>query len=269
VTAFIEHLRFDFLAGLRNSTTVLMFYLFPLGFYALMSIVMVEINPAFADNAITALVVVTLVAGTLLGLPGQFVETRQLGVYRMFKVNGVPAGAILASPLLSGIGHALIAASIVAVTGGPIFGLPSPSHWGSFYLVMVLSAVCLGSLAALIGVVSDTSRSTVLWSQLVFLPSMLIGGLMVDLELLPESVLPFAKLLPPTYAGQALLGAGFDLPTLISPTGAIAVLVASSILDAVLATMLFRWDPANRTGRMSKAWALTALVPFVVGAIFL
>lgn len=267
--AFAHHLRFDFVAALRNSTTLLMFYLFPLGFYVLMSIVMVEINPEFADTAVAALVVVTLMAGTVLGMPGQFVETRQLGVYRMFKVNGIPARSILAAPILSAIAHAVLASSVVALTAQPLFGVPSPSHWAAFYGLLLLGAACFGSLAALIGVISDTSRGTVLWSQLVFLPSMLIGGLMVDLALLPESVLPFARLLPPTYAGQAILGAAFDAPTVIEPGAAVAVLLVSTLTSGVLATILFRWDPANRTGRFPRLLALLALVPFVVGAAFL
>jgi len=208
-------------------------------------------------------------AGTLLGLPEQFVEARQRGIYRMFKVNGVTAGPILASPIISGGAHALIASSIVALTGGPVFGLPTPSNWLAFFGVTVLTAICFGSLAALIGVISDTGRSTVLWSQLVFLPSMLLGGLMLDLALLPESVLPFSRLLPPTYASQALLGAGFDQTTTVTPTACVLVLVSSSVVNAVLATVLFRWDPANQSGRASKLWALVALVPFIIGALFL
>ncbi len=269
MNAFAHHLRFDFMAGLRNSTTMLMFYLFPLGFYVLMSIVMTEINPAFVDTAVPALVVVTLMAGTVLGLPGQFVETRQLGIYRMFKVNGVPAQAALASPIISGAAHAVIASSVIATTAGPVFGLPAPSVWPAFYALLILGAVCFGSLAALIGVVSDSARATVLWSQLVFLPSMLIGGLMVDIAILPDSVLPFARLLPPTYAGQALLGHAFGADTLIDPTGAVLVLVASSVLNSALATLLFRWDPADRDGRHPKLLALLGLAPFVVGALFL
>lgn len=269
MSALAHHLRFDFMSGLRNPTTLLMFYLFPLGFYVMMSIIMVEINPAFADTAVPALVVVTLMAGTVLGMPGQFVETRQLGVYRMFKVNGVPAQSILASPIISAVAHAMLGSAVIAVTASPVFGLPVPSDWVLFFALVLLAALCLGSLAALIGVVSDSARGTVLWSQLVFLPSMLLGGLMVDLTLLPESVLPISKLLPPTYAGQMLLGAGFDVSTVIDPTAAAIVLALSCVLNAVLATVLFRWDPANRGGRAPKMLAFAAVIPFVAGALAL
>ena len=269
MTAFAQHLRLDFMAGIRNSTSMLMFYLFPLGFYALMSVVMTEINPLFADSAVPALVVVTLLAGSILGLPGQLVETRQMGIYRMFKVNGVPAWSILASPVVSAVGHGVVAATIIVLTAGPVFGLPTPTDWLAFYGTMLVAAACFGSLAALIGVVSDSSRATVLWSQLVFLPSMLIGGLMVDLSLLPESIIPFAKMLPPTHAGQAMLGLGFGADTVTSPGWSAVLLGVSTVTNAVLAVMLFDWDPANRTRRYTRLLAIAALIPFAIGAALL
>lgn len=269
MNAFAHHLRLDFLAGVRNSTGVLMFYLFPLGFYALMAVIMTEINPVFADTAVPALVVVTLLAGSILGLPGQFVETRQMGIYRTFKVNGVPAWSILASPVISAAGHGVVAATIIALTAGPLFGLAPPTNWFAFYAVTLVSALCFGALAALIGVVSNGSRATVLWSQLVFLPSMLIGGLMVDLSLLPDSVIPFAELLPPTHAGQALVGTAFGGTTVLAPGWSLFLLATSTAIDAALAVMLFDWDQANRTRRYPKALALLAFVPFATGAALL
>jgi ABC-2 type transport system permease protein len=45
MTAFTSHFAFEFKTGLRNPTAMLMNYLFPLGFYAMMGLVMTQINP--------------------------------------------------------------------------------------------------------------------------------------------------------------------------------------------------------------------------------
>lgn len=45
MTAFINHFVFEFKTGLRNSNNLLMNYLFPLGFYAMMGLIMTRIFP--------------------------------------------------------------------------------------------------------------------------------------------------------------------------------------------------------------------------------
>lgn len=267
MNAFVTHLAFELKTGVRNPMAMLLHYLFPLGFYALMGLIMLEINPLFADTMLPALVVVTLLSGTVLGLPGQLVEVREAGVYRSFFVNGVPALSIVASPLLGAVLHSLLASMIVALTAGPVFGVATPESWPWMVAVSIVSAMSFGALAVLIGVVSAGSRATVLWSQLVFLPSMLIGGLMVDLSLLPETVRPVSALLPSTHAMQSLLGLayGSDI-TVFDPVVSLTVLAAAGVVALLLALWLFSWDRQNQTRRHNAAWAVTVVVPFLIGA---
>jgi ABC-2 type transport system permease protein len=267
MTAFATHFGFEFRSGLRNSTAMLMYYLFPLGFYAMMGVVMLEINPAFGDLLIPALALVTLLAGTVLGLPGQLVEAREAGIYRSFKVNGVPATTIIVVPMLAAGFHGTIGVGLIALTAGPLFDVAVPTGWTAFVLVTLLSASTFGALAALIGVVSASARATVLWSQLVFLPSMLIGGLMIDLELIPAGIRGFAQLLPSTWAMQAYRGLAFGADTILDPTTAVLVLVAGGVVALGLAIALFSWDQKNATRRLHPALATLAIVPYLVGAL--
>lgn len=268
MTAFATHFGFEFKSGIKSPTSMLMFYLFPLGFYVLMGLVMVEINPGFAELLIPSMVLVTLMAGTLLGLPAQFVEAREAGIYRSFKVNGVGAGSIVSIPVVAGTFHGVIGSLVIATTAGPLFGATMPVDWLAFSMLTMLSALVFGAIAALIGVVSTSGRSTVLWSQLVFLPSMLIGGLMMDFDLVPAGMQWFSKLLPTTYAMQAYQGLAFGADTVVGATLAVAVLVAGGILAAALAVTLFSWDPKNPTRRFPPLLALLAILPYVAGALF-
>jgi len=45
MNAFINHFAFEFRTGIRNKQLLLMNYLFPLGFYLMMGVVMAEIIP--------------------------------------------------------------------------------------------------------------------------------------------------------------------------------------------------------------------------------
>jgi ABC-2 type transport system permease protein len=266
MTAFATHFVFEFRAGLRSTTAMLLFYLFPLGFYAAMGLVMVEINPTFGEVLIPAMIVVTAMAGTVLGLPAQLVEAREAGIHRSFKVNGVPAASILLVPTISAMVHVTIVSIIIAVSAGPLFGVTEPTSWPALVLITVLLSAAFSGVAAVIGVVSNGPRGTVLWGQLVFLPSMLIGGLMIDLSLLPDSVVPVAKFLPSTYAMQALVGAAFDGATVIDVVPAVLALAALLVVSAVLARMLFSWDAQNQTRKLPAALGLLIIAPLGLAA---
>jgi ABC-2 type transport system permease protein len=266
VTALAHHFAFEFKAGLRNATVMMMNYLFPLGFYALMGVVMTRINPLFAETMLPAMVIFAVLASALLGLPGPLVEAREAGIYRTYKINGVPAGSILGVPTMATLIHALIAGAIITATAG-LFGADLPVRWGAFLAIALLTLVTFGALGALIGVVATDSRATVLWSQLVFLPSMLLGGLMMPLSLLPPSMLPISALLPPAQAMQAFLGLAYGRETVLDPTIAVLVLAATAVVAAGLAIYLFDWDSANRSRRGHPAWALLVFVPAVAGAV--
>ncbi len=269
MSAFANHFAFEFKAGLRNSTQLMMNYLFPLGFYALMGLVMTQINPLFRETMTPAMVIFVILAATLLGLPGPLVESREAGIYRSFKINGVPAASILSIPALSSVIHALIAAALIAVSSGPLFEGRAPADWLAFAGITLLVALACGSLGALIGVMSTNSRSVVLYSQLFFLPSMLIGGLMLPLSLLPATVRPISALLPTAHAMQAFQGLAYGEATVWSPWLAVAVLASSGALAFALAIYLFNWDSNNATRRGHPLLALLALAPYAASLAFL
>ncbi len=268
MTAFVQHFTFEFKTGLRNSTLLFMNYLFPLGVYAIMGLVMTQVNPFFTDTLLPAMIIFVILGGTLLGLPSPLVEAREAGIYRSFKINGVPAASIVAIPVLTTTFHALIAAGIVALTAVPVFGGVAPSRWWPIAGVAALTAFTCSALGALIGVVAANTRATTLLSQVIFLPSMLIGGMMMPLSILPESVQRFAGLLPSAHAMQALEGLAYGkFNTVFNPATSVLILLTSGLLAFGLAIYLFNWDSRNQTRRGHPLMALVALVPYLVGMV--
>ena len=265
MTAFLNHFAFEFKSGLRNSNNLLMNYLFPLGFYVMMGLIMTRIFPGFDQVLIPAMAVFVAMAGSILGLPNPLVEMREAGVFRSYKINGVPAISILIVPVLSTIFHTLIVSAVIFLTAGPLFGGVAPVKTIPFVLITLLVAFNFGAIGALIGVISTNSRATVLWSQLIFLPSMLIGGMMVPISMLPAAAQPLTALLPSSHAMQAYLGLAYGQSTVFNPTISIGVLITSLLLSFGLAIYLFNWDSKNNTRRGNPLLALLALLPYIAG----
>ena len=263
MNAFANHFAFEFKTGLRNPSLLLMNYLFPLGLYAMLGAIFTQINPLFKDTIIPAMAIITALTGTVLGLPGPLVEAREAGIFRSFKINGVPALSILSIPALAGIVHVLIVTAVITLTAPLLFQAPLPANGPAFALVTALMAFACAGFGSLIGVVSQNSRATILWSQLIFLPSMILGGLMMPLESLPVSMRPIAGLLPSAHAMQAYMGLAYGAQTVIDPSVAVGVLLTGGVLAFGLAMYLFDWDSRNQARRGHPLLGLLVLVPYL------
>jgi len=268
MTAFFHHFSFEFRTGIRNKTLLMMNYLFPLGFYLMMGFIMGSINPLFGDDIIPAMIVFGIMAATFLGIPDPLVTARENGIFRSYKINGVPSYAILSIPAITTILHLVILAVIITISAPLLFDAPLPVNWLNFILVFLgLSFACAG-LSVLIGVISPNSRTTVLYSQLIFLPSMLLGGLMLPYSMLPAVAGKFAQLLPATQAMNAFRGLAMGRTADFNSWGSLISLFVSGIISFALAAFLFRWDSHNTARKGHPLMALLALLPFTIG-IFL
>jgi ABC-2 type transport system permease protein len=269
MNAFLKHFLYDFRKGLRDKSLFLLNYLFPLGFYILMGLLMTGLNPTFNPTMIPAMILVAMMACTLLGLPNPVVESREAGIYRSFKINGIPALSIVSIPIISSFVHIFLVSLIITLTAGPLFKAGIPVNWFYFALILVLTAFTMASLGMLIGVISPNSRSIVLFSQSIFLPSMILGGLMIPTNMLPEGLYRASLLLPTSYAMNAWSDLAFGLDASFDPRWALLVLFASGLIAFILSIYLFNWDSKNRRSGHSPWLGIFSLIPFVLGAILL
>ncbi len=230
---------------------------------------MTELNPPFRETIILGMIVFAILSGTLLGLPNLLVTAREAGIFRSYKINGIPATSILSISALTTILHMVVVAAIITATVPLFFGAPLPINWPGFILVFLLAAFACARLGMLIGVISSSSGATVLWSQLIYLPSMIIGGVMVPITLLPDTLRRVGLLLPDSHATNTFTGLAHNQVTAFDPLWSVLILLAGGILSFGLANYLFCWDSRNTTRHGHPALALLALLPYVLGVILL
>lgn len=268
MSAFTTHFSFEFKTGIRNKNLLLMNYLFPLGFYLMMGFIMPEINPTFRETMIPAMVTFAILAATLLGLPDPLVNARETGIFRSYKINGVPALSILLIPALTTALHLIIVTAVIAVTAPVLFDAQMPIHWLPFVITSgVLLLACTG-IGVLIGVISPSTRMTVLLSQIIFVPAMILGGLMLPFRMLPKAARFIAQLLPATQAMNGFNGLAMDMVPDFHPWVSLLMLAVVGLLAFALAHFLFSWDSKNSKRRGHPALALLAFAPFAAGIYF-
>ncbi len=269
MTAFVYHLKYDFFNGLRDKSLLLMNYLFPLALFFMMGAFMGAISPTFLETMIPAMIIIAVMTSTLLGMPNPIVAAREAGVYRSYKINGVPATSILIIPVLSSLLHMVAVSAIISLIAPSLFKARMPDHWGSFVLIGLLAIFTMAGLGMLIGVIASNGRATVLISQLFFVPSMILSGMLMPLNSLPSGIRQIALILPATHAMNAWRALAFGLSVEIDPVWSILVLLAGGLVAFSLAALLFQWDSHNQRRGRSPALAILALVPYLLAVIFL
>ena len=269
MSAFTTHFSFEFKTGIRNKNLLLMNYLFPLSFYLMMGFIMTDINPLFKETMIPAMVTFAVLVATLLGLPDPLVNARETGVFRSYKINGVPAFNILFIPGLTTGLHLAIISLFIILSAPFLFDAAVPSNGLNYAITMVALSLACSGIGILIGVVSPSSRMTVLYAQVIFVPSMLLGGLMMPYNILPEAAQAVAQLLPATHAMNAFNGLAMGAAADFNPWASVMMLSISGLLAFGLALYLFSWDSKNSKRRGHPALALLALLPYVVGILLL
>jgi ABC-2 type transport system permease protein len=267
MSAFAIHLSYEFRTGVRNWSLLLMTYLLPLGFFLMTALVVPGLNPFFLPVMVPAMVVFAILAATLLGLPDPLVQAREAGIFRSYKINGIPVASILLIPALTTTLHLAIVVAVITTAGGAVFGAPLPESWAGFLLTFAATTLACGGLSVLIGVASPSSRVQLLWSQMIFLPCMLLGGMMIPWARLPPVAGKVALLLPAAHAMNAFQGLAMGGTADFDPWLSIAALAASGVLGFALAVYLFSWDRHSTKRRGHPALALLVLLPFAVAIV--
>ena len=265
--AFLHHLAYDFKTGIRDRSLLLMNYLFPLAFFLLVSALMVRVNPPFQELMLPAMTLFAILSSSLLSLPNTLVGARESGVFRSFRINGVPTGAVLAIPPLGGLVHMAVVAVVVAVLGTRLFGGAGPVDAAGYAAAGLLSYLSIAGIGALIGVAAANSRATVLIGQFIYLPSILLGGLMVPHSFLPGALARISLLLPTTHGMRLFEALGMKPGSAPVPWISLGVLAAGGVLSFALAAWLFQWDTRASQPNRRAALALLGALPYVAALL--
>jgi len=268
MNAFTSHFSFEFRTGIRDRTLLLMNYLLPLGLYFMLGFLLTELNPFFDEIVLPAMIVIAILFSVIIGLPNPLLAAREAGIFRSYKINGVPAVSILTIPALTTILHTLVVAAIITATAPLLFGAPTLVSWTGFIIFFLLAAFAHAGLGMLISVISSSTRTVVLWSQLILLPSMMLG-VMIPLSDLPDAFSKAALILPATHAMNVYQGLTQNQVGAFNPLWSVLILLTGGLLSFGLANFLFSWDSQNQTRRGHPTLALLALLPYVVGLILL
>ena len=259
--AYTYHLLYDVKTGLRDKSLMLMNYGFPLGFLLLAGLFMTQVNPFFKEIMVPGMILFGIMSSTLLNLSSAQIQMRETGIFRSFSVNGVTLSSLVSIPVISSVIHSILVSLIITALSLLFFDAVGPLHWGWFFAVLFVVAVCLSTIGMLIGIVSPNQRAGILLAQMVYIPSVILGGLMVPSDMIPENLRFIVALLPASHGIEAfqnlsMAGGNGDVTPVI-------ILIASSILNMLLCAFLFQWEAGRQKGT-KPLFGILAVCPFLI-----
>ena len=113
-----------------------------------------------------------------------------------------------------------------------LFGATLPAQFPFFFLALAIYIIVSLSIGSILGFVLKNQAKLTMTAQLVFLPSIMLSGIMFPISLLPDFFEAIGRIFPASWGYRLILDHGFCLENLWYPIAAFfaAIMVCGIIL---------------------------------------
>ena len=182
--AFLYGTALQWRLDIRSRTLLITCYVVPLLFFAMMGGIFTSVNPSARETLVPSMTVMGVSMGALIGLPPSLVEIYASDIKKMYKANGVPLYFGLIPALLSTFLHLMLMSAVIYLAAPPAFGAAAPADPAAYFGALAVFTAASLSVGGVLGVAVRDQAKLTMFSQLVFLPSILLSGIMFPSELL-------------------------------------------------------------------------------------
>lgn len=249
--------------AMRNRAFIFFSIVMPIGFLFLFFLVFGRGGP-LAISYLLAAVLALSVMGSFWGLSMQLISFREHGVLRRFRLSPIGPGPLLASSILSN--YVLTAPTLLVefIAARWIFHM---TQWGDLWSVIVLLTVgsaAFSAIGLIVASVTNTMQETQIINNLLWSVFMLVSGATIPLPVFPQWIQHVAFYMPATYLVTGLERAMVMGTPLTGVAEDTLALVVCLLMAFEVSRRLFRWEPEEKVPSRAKAWALLAVMPFLL-----
>ncbi|MDR3644807.1 MAG: ABC transporter permease [Clostridia bacterium] len=239
MNAFLKYLWIQLKMDLRDKGTLMTYYLTPLLFFFVMGAVFSSINPLMKTSLAATMTIFAVTMGAVMGIPAPIVKMRESGTLRAFRVNGIPGPAVLSVHAISAFLHLFIVSVIIYIAAPLAYHSTVPKAPMLYFAVLAVFLAASIAIGMLIGVFARSQSFATMLSMIIFLPSLLLSGIMFPASMLPKSFIWLGRIFPATHALQAFYGFAYQIQTDFSAGLALGIVAATALLLFALAILRF------------------------------
>lgn len=214
MSAFLYGVALQWKLDIRSKSLLITCYVVPLLFFAVMGGIFTSIIPDAKYTLIQSMTVLGVSTGGLIGLPPSLVEIYGSDIKKVYKANGVPLYLGLVSMFLSAFIHLLIMCAIIYLVAPVAFDATPPKNLPLYFgSLSIFIAVSL-SVGSVLGILMKNQAKLTMISQLVFLPSIMLSGIMFSVDLLPKVWEIVGKVFPASWGYLLMVDDSFHFDNL-------------------------------------------------------
>lgn len=215
MSAFLYGVSLQWKLDIRSKTLLITCYIVPLLFFAVMGGIFTSVMPEARYTLIQSMTVFGVTMGALIGLPPSLVEIYSSDIKKVYKANGVPLYLGLVLTNISAYIHLFIMSIILYIAAPLAFNAEIPENPVLYFSSLAIFIAVSLSIASIIGLAVKDQAKTSMVSIIIFLPSIMLSGIMFPIELLPKSFEMVGKIFPASWGYKVMADSTFQLENLL------------------------------------------------------
>ena len=215
MSAFLYGVSLQWKLDIRSKTLLITCYMVPLLFFAVMGGIFTSVMPEARYTLIQSMTVFGVTMGALIGLPPSLVEIYSSDIKKVYKANGVPLYLGLVLTNISAYIHLFIMSIILYIAAPLAFNAEIPENPVLYFASLAIFIAVSLSIASIIGLVVKDQAKTSMVSIIIFLPSIMLSGIMFPIELLPKAFEMAGKIFPASWGYKVMADSTFQLENLL------------------------------------------------------
>ena len=214
MNGFLYGVALQWKLDIRSKSLLITCYIIPLIFFLLMGGIFTSVMPNMRSTLIQSMIVMGVSMGAFVGLPPSLIETYGSDIKKVYKANGVPLYLGLVTIFLSAFLHLMIACVVIVLLAPILFEAILPTHLPLFFLALAIYIIVSLSIGSILGLIIKNQAKLTMVAQLVFLPSIMLSGIMFPIDLLPDFLETIGRFFPASWGYRLMLYDGFCLENL-------------------------------------------------------
>ncbi len=199
---------------IRSKSLFVTCYIVPLIFFLLMGGIFLSVMPEMRSTLIQSMIVMSVSMGAFIGVPPSLLETYGSDIKKVYKANGVPLCLGLVTMFISAFVHLLSSCLIIMLLAPILFDAVLPVSLPFFFLALVIYILVSLSIGSILGLLIKNQAKLTMTAQLIFLPSIMLSGVMFPIDLLPDFLKIIGYIFPAFWGYCLMLDRGFCLENL-------------------------------------------------------
>ncbi len=214
MSAFMYGVALQWKLDIRSKALLITCYVVPLLFFAVMGGIFTSLNPDAKYTITQSMTVMGVSMGALVGMPPSLVEMYGGDIKKVYKANGVPLYLGVVTLFLSAFIHLLIMSAIIYAVAPIAFDATSPDNPLLYFASLAIFIAASLSIGCVLGLSMKSQEKLTMFSQVIFLPSIMLSGIMFSVNLLPKALEISGKIFPAAWGYLLMMEDGFHFNNL-------------------------------------------------------